>query len=191
MHRFLVIQERRSGSQVSSFVAKFEVQNVKLGETRVYFPTCNFPFYPVHCAGVEGDSATQSSDGTDQENYQHEEQAGWGEEEQNSSGSSEAGEGEFGNKEEGEEYGETSGADTTGDGSVCGEDSRDFTTDEGQEGDSSKDGQDMEEGRVVSYLGDSFGSSGMGDLSGGVLEEGELARGMEKKGIYYLPTSHS
>ena len=65
---------------------------------------------------------------------------------------------------------------------MCGEDSRDFTT---------KEGQDMEEGRVVSYLGDSFGSSGMGDLSGGVLEEGELARGMEKKGIYYLPTSHS
>ena len=174
MHRFLVIQERRSGSQVLSFVGKTIIT-----------------FCPVHCAGVEGDSATQSSDGTDQENYQHEEQAGWGEEEQNSSGSSEAGEGEFDNKEEGEEYVETSGADTTGDGSVCGEDSRDFTTDEGQEGDSSKDGQDMEEGRVVSYLGDSFGSSGMGDLSGGVLEEGELARGMEKKGIYYLPTSHS
>ena len=169
-----MIQERRSGSQVLSFVGKTIIT-----------------FCPVHCAGVEGDSATQSSDGTDQENYQHEEQAGWGEEEQNSSGSSEAGEGEFDNKEEGEEYVETSGADTTGDGSVCGEDSRDFTTDEGQEGDSSKDGQDMEEGRVVSYLGDSFGSSGMGDLSGGVLEEGELARGMEKKGIYYLPTSHS
>ena len=132
MHRFLVIQERRSGSQVLSFVGKTIIT-----------------FCPVHCAGVEGDSATQSSDGTDQENYQHEEQAGWGEEEQNSSGSSEAG-----------------------------------------EGDSSKEGQDIEEGRVVSYLGDSFGSSGMGDLSGGVLEEGELARGMEKKGIYRLPIYH-
>jgi len=140
--------------------------------------------------GVEGDSSTQSSDGTDQENDHYEEQAGWGEEAQDSSGRSEAGESKFDNNEEGEVYGETSGADTTGDGNVYGEDSGDYTTDEGQEDDSLKEGQDMEGGRVVGYLGDSFESSGMGDLSGGVLEENEppqdSARGMEKKGFFNM-----
>merc|ERR1719234_1470993 len=59
--------------------------------------------------GVEGDSVTQSSDGTDQENDQNydQEQAAWGEEEEESSGETKAGEGECGNT--GEVSGETTG----------------------------------------------------------------------------------
>jgi len=127
--------------------------------------------------GAEGDFATQSSDDTDQENDQYEERAGWGEEEQNSSGSEEPAKGELDITEEGEVFGETFGtgpeseADTTGNGNVLWEDSRDYSTDEGQEGDSSKEGQDMEGGN----LGDLPGSPGMvGDTFGDMLERGEL-----------------
>ena len=153
---------------------------------------CCLLFYPAHCTGVEGDSATQSSDGTEQENYHYEEQVGLEEEEQNSSGGeSEAGERECDNTDESEVYEETSGADTTGDANVYGEDSREYTTDEDQEDDSSKVHQKCDsskEARVVSYLGDSFGSSGMGDISGGVIKEDELpqdsSREMDNAGIY-------
>ena len=141
---------------------------------------------------------TQSSEGTDQENDHHyEEQAGWGEEEQDISGGTEAGEGECDNTGEGEVYEETSEADTTGDGNVDEEESGDFTSDEGQEGDSkleerdsSREGHDMLGGRVVSYLGDSFGLSGRGDISRGGLVEREMpqdsSRQMDNKGIYTL-----
>ena len=150
------------------------------------------------CVGAEGDSVTQSSDGTDQENDHHyEEQAGWEEEEQDISGGTEAGEGECDNTGEGEVYEETSEADTTGDGNVDEEESGDFTSDEGQEGDSkleerdsSREGHDMLGGRVVSYLGDSFGLSGRGDISEGGLGEREMpqdsSRQMDNKGIYTL-----
>ena len=147
-------------------------------------------YYPGHCAGAEGDFATQSSDDTDQENDQYEERAGWGEEEQNSSGSEEPAKGELDITEEGEVFGETFGtgpeseADTTGNGNVLWEDSRDYSTDEGQEGDSSKEGQDMEGGN----LGDLPGSPGMvGDTFGDMLERGELpqdsSREMANRGI--------
>ena len=152
---------------------------------------CCLLFYPAHCTGVEGDSATQSSDGTEQENYHYEEQVGLEEEEQNSSG---GGERECDNTDESEVYEETSGADTTGDANVYEEDSREYTTDEDQEDNSSKVHQKCDsskEARVVSYLGDSFGSSGMGDISGGVIKEDELpqdsSREMDNAGIIYAP----
>ena len=150
------------------------------------------------CAGVEGDSVTQSSDGTDLDGDHHyEEQAGRGEEEQDTSEGVESGEEECNATGEGEVNEETSGADTTGDGNVYEEESGDYTTDEGQEGDSkleewdtSREGQNMLGGRVVGYLDDSFGSSGVGDISGGGLEEGELpqdsSREMDSKGIHIL-----
>jgi len=114
-------------------------------------------------------------------------------ERQDTSEGVEAGEEECNATGEGEVNEETSGADTTGDGNVYEEESGDYTTDEGQEGDSkleewdtSREGQDMLGGRVVGYLGDSFGSSGVGDISGGGLEEGELpqdsSREMDNKG---------
>jgi len=140
--------------------------------------------------GVEGDSVTQSSDGTDQESDQYEqEQAGWGEEVQESSGESKTGEREC--DDTGEVSGETTGEDSTEeDENVYGEDSKD----EGQEGsraeewDSTKEGQDMEGNGAKGYLGDSFASSGMGDISGDGLEEGELpqdsSREIDSKGHY-------
>ena len=178
------------GHRFSSFSLKFD-EYMKLNKI-VLQPICGKCYLPLHCAGVEGDSVTQSSDGTDQENDQYEqEQAGWGEEVQESSGESKTGEGECNST--GEVSGETTGEDSTEeDENEYGEDSRD----EGHEGsrleewDSSKEGQDMERGRAEGYLGDSFASSGMGDVSGDGLEEGELpqdsSREIDSKGIHIL-----
>ena len=179
-----------SGSQVASFSLKFD-DNMKLNKI-VLQAICSKCHLPPHCAGVEGDSVTQSSDGTDQESDQYEqEQAGWGEEVQESSGESKTGEREC--DDTGEVSGETTGEDSTEeDENVYGEDSKD----EGQEGsraeewDSTKEGQDMEGNGAKGYLGDSFASSGMGDISGDGLEEGELpqdsSREMDSKGIHIL-----